>query len=183
MAERALACVRLEKDSRGTRLVTIPPAQCDAAMRRDGIPPRSAGGLLLLDDRTHLMLEVLARTPLRTWTREFGRTAEQILALPSGRWAPVLFIGWSRAAMAQRDHKWMAVLLSRALADDVPPGTPFGAETLRRLARRVDPALVAPLAAARQGAELPPAIYDAITVLRFRYDMLKELDDDDHSAG
>ena len=66
------------------------------------------------------MLEVLARTPLRTWTDEFGRTAEQILALPSGSWAPVLFTGWSRAAMAQRDQEWMAALINRALADGLP---------------------------------------------------------------
>jgi hypothetical protein len=126
------------------------------------------------------MLEVLARTPVRTWTDEFGRSAEQILAIPSGGWAPVLFVGWSRAAMAQRDQEWMTALVNRALADG-PPGTPFGAATLRQLVRRVDPALVAAQTTASRGVG-PPAIHDAITVLRFRYDMLKELDDD-HSAG
>ena len=35
---------------------------------------------------------------------------------------------------------------------------------------------------ASQGTGQAPAIHDAIRVLRFRYDMLKELDDD-HSAG
>jgi hypothetical protein len=65
MAERALGCLRIEGDARGTRLITIPPARCDADMRRDGITPRPSGGSAQPDDRTHLMLEVLARTPAR----------------------------------------------------------------------------------------------------------------------
>jgi Family of unknown function (DUF5691) len=181
MAERARGCMRMERDIRGTRLVTIPPAECDAAMRRDGITPRPGGGGLPLDDRNHLMLEVVARTPLLTWSNEFGRSAEQILAVPSGAWEPVLFAGWSRAAMAQRDQEWMAALINRALADG-PPGRLVGAEILRQLVRRVDPALVASETTARRDAGPAPAIHDAITVLRFRHDMLKELDVD-HSDG
>ena len=127
------------------------------------------------------MLEVIARTSLDTWTGEFGRSAEQILAVPAGRWALVLFTGWSRAAMAQRDQEWMAALINWAIAGGLP-GHPSGAETLRQLVRRVDPAIGAPETTASQGAEPPPAVRDAITVLCFRYDMLKELDYD-HSAG
>jgi hypothetical protein len=181
MAERALGCMRIEGGARGPRLITIPPTGCDAGLRRDGIPPHPSGGSLVLDERTHLMLEVLARTPLRTWTDEFDWPPEQILAVPSGAWAPVLFVGWSRAAMAQGDQAWLATLVNRALTDG-PPGTPFGAATLRQLVRRVDPALVAPNTMASPDTGAPPGIHDAITVLRFRYDMLKELDDD-HSAG
>ena len=177
MAGRARGCMRIDRDMRGTRLITIPPAECDAAMRRDGITPRPGGE----DDRTHLMLEVLARTPLLTWSNEFGRSAEQILAVPSGAWEPVLFAGWSRAAMAQRDQEWMAALINRALADG-PPGRLVGAEILRQLVRRADPALVASETTASRDAGPAPAIHDAITVLRFRHDMLKELDVD-HSDG
>ena len=144
-------------------------------MRRDGVTARQGAGLQEMDARTHLLHEVLARTPLRTWTDRFGRTAEQILAVRSGAWAPVLFTGWSRAAMAQRDQEWMTALINWALAGG-PTGTLFGAETLRQLARRVDPARCARETTARRGAEIPPAIRDAISVLRFRYDMLKELE-------
>src|SRR2546430_2155013 len=84
------------------------------------------------------------------------------------------------SSTAHRHQEWMAARVNRPLADG-PPGTPFGAATLRQLVRRVDPALVAAQTTASRGVE-PPAIHDAITVLRFRYDMLKELDDD-HSAG
>jgi Family of unknown function (DUF5691) len=178
MTGRAVCYLRLHQDHRGTWLVATPPSQCDAAMRRDGITPgpSAAGGPLTV--RGHIMLEVLARTPLGTWTAEFGRTAAQILALPSGGWAPVLFTGWARAAIIQRDQEWMAVLVSWAVAGGLPD-RPAGAETLRELVRHVDPgALAAP--GITPGAA--PAIRDALTMLRFRYEMLKELDDDDRAG-
>jgi hypothetical protein len=175
MAQRALGCVRIDPGVLSDHLVMSPPVQWDIAMRRDGLLPRGGGTVPPLDDRTHLVLEILARTPLCTWTREFGRTAEQILGLLPGPWAPVLFTGWSRAAMTQRDQEWMIALIDWALAGG-PTGTRFGAETLRRLARRVDPARCARETTACPAAEVPPPIRDAISVLRFRYDMLKELE-------
>ena len=181
MAERALGCMRIERDMRGTRLAASPPTECDAAMRRDGITPSPGAGRSQLADQAHLLLEVIARTPLDTWTGEFGRSAEQILAVPAAGWAPVLFTGWSRAAMAQRDQEWMAALINWAIAGGLP-GHPSGAETLYKLVRRVDPALGAPGTTASHLTVLRPAVRDAIRVLRFRYDMLKELDDD-HSDG
>jgi hypothetical protein len=175
MARRAAGCLRVERGVRGTRMVVIPPAECDAALRRDGVTARPGAGRAELDGRTHLLHEVLARTPLRTWTDGFGRTAEQILAVPSAAWAPVLFTGWSRAAMAQRDQEWMTALIDWALAGG-PTGTLFGAETLRQLARRADPARCARETMAFRPAAIPPPIRDALGVLRFRYDMLKELE-------
>jgi len=175
MARRAAGCLRIERGVRGTRLIVTPPADCDPAMRRDGVTSRRGGGLAEMDGRTHLLHEVLARTPLRTWTGQFGRTAEQILAVPSGAWAPVLFTGWSRAAMAQRDQDWMTALIDWVLAGG-PTGTLFGAETLRQLARRADPARCARETTAGPAAEIPLPIRDAISVVRFRYDMLKELE-------
>jgi len=179
MATRALGCVRVDPGvpgpQLGDRLVMSPLVQWDTAMRRDGLSPPGGGRLQQLDDRTHLLLEILARTPLCTWTQEFGRTAEQILGLLPGPWAPVLFTGWSRAAMTQCDQDWMIALINWALAGG-PTGTRFGAETLRQLARRVDPAHCARETAVSRGAEIPAPIRDAISVLRFRYDMLKELE-------
>ena len=83
MARRAGGCLRIDRGVRGTRLIVTPPAGCDAAMRRDGVMSRRGGGPAEMDDRTHLLHEVLARTPLRTWTGQFGRTPDQILAVPS----------------------------------------------------------------------------------------------------
>jgi hypothetical protein len=178
MTGRALGCLRLARDISGTRLVASPPAECDTAMRRDGITPGPGAGHAPLAGQAHLLLEVIARTPLDTWTGEFRRSAEQILAAPAGGWAPVLFAGWSRAAMAQRDQEWMAALIGWALAD----GPPADVETLRRLVRRVDPAFAASGITVGQLAGLSPAVQDAIRVLRFRHHMLKELDVDDSAS-
>ena len=44
MAGRALGCLRLAQGISGTYLVASPPAECDAAMRRDGITPGQERG-------------------------------------------------------------------------------------------------------------------------------------------
>jgi Family of unknown function (DUF5691) len=181
MAARALRGLRLETGPRGSRLIASPPAECDASMRADGIAPGPGAGRSQLADRTRLMREVVARTPLRTWTDAFALGPAAVLAVPSGDWAPVLFIGWSRAAMAQRNQGWMAALINQALTGR-PLGMPAEHGALSQLARRADPAnpaLGAPgaLAGPEPGAPLP--VRAAIRVLRFRYEMLKELDVDD----
>jgi hypothetical protein len=164
MAERALRCVRIEYGARGPRLVITPPTADN-----------------LQAGRGRLVLEVVARTPLWTWTDEFGLTAAQVAALPAGDWAPVLFTGWSRAAIAQRDQEWIAALIGHALTER-PPRTAAETEALRRLAYRADPALGAPDALPVAEAEVPAATNVTLRVLRFRYEMLKELDGD-HDDG
>jgi Family of unknown function (DUF5691) len=179
MTVRAAGCLSLQQGHRGARLVACPPIQCDAGLRRDGITPGpgAAGGRPA--GQANLLFEVLARTPLSTWTAQFGRPAEQILALPSGHWAAALFTGWARAAIAQRDQAWMAALINWALAGGLP-GTPAGEQALRDLVRRADPAvLAAPGITVGTVPAERPAARDALTVLRFRCHMLKELTDDD----
>ncbi len=160
MAERALRCVGIEYGARGPRLVITPPTA-------ERFQP----------DRGRLMLEVVARTPLRTWTDGFGLTAAQVAALPSGDWAPVLFTGWVRAAIAQRDHGWTAALIGHALTGR-PPRMPGEIQALQQLARRADPALGAPDTLPEPRPDALPAVGAALGVLRFRHDMLKELSDD-----
>ena len=179
MAERARRCVRIEYGDRGPRLAVTPPTGCDALMRRDGITPGPARGRPQPPDRARLLLEVVARAPLCTWTEGFGLTAAQVVSVRSADWAPTLFAGWSQAAIAQGDRYWMAALLGRAITGP-RPGTPAELEALRRLARRADPALGAPGALPRPELNAPPGAAGAIRVLRFRYDMLEELDVDYH---
>ena len=181
MAGRALRCLRIERGIRGTRLVVSPPAGSDASMRRDGIAPGPAAGRSQLADLTRLMLEVIARTPLRTWTDAFAMPAATIVTLRSGDWAPVLYTGWSRAAIAQRDQDWITALIIEAVTGR-PPGSPAENEALSQLARRADPALGAPDALAGPEPGVRPAVRDAISMLRFRYEMGKELDDDDSNG-
>jgi hypothetical protein len=178
MADRALRCLRIERGIRGTRLVVSPPTESDASMRRDGIAPGPAASRSQLADRTRLMLEVVARTPLRTWTNAFAMPPATIVTVRSGDWAPVLYTGWTRAAIAQRDQDWMTALIIEAVTGR-PPGSPAENEALSKLAQRADPALGAPDALAGPEPGAPPAVRDAIGVLRFRYEMGKELEDDD----
>jgi hypothetical protein len=177
MAGRAQHGLRLEAGPWGTRLIASPPAECDAAMRRDGIAAGPGAGRSQLADRTRLMLEVVARTPLRTWTETFALAPAAIVAIPSGDWAPVLFVGWSRAAIAQRNQDWVAALIHEALTGR-HPGMPAENRALSQLARRADPALGAPDALAGPEPGAPLAVWTAIGVLRFRYEMGKELGDD-----
>ena len=181
MADRARRCLRLETGQRGPRLQVIAPSEVDATMRRDGVAlgPRVPGASQLAD-RTRIMLELLSRTPLDVWTTEFALPASQIVTLPSGDWAPVLFAGWSRAATAQGRYapgarEWMAGLLAAALTGR-PPATAAETAALRQLARRADPELGAPGRLPDPEPGAPPAVYGAAGVLRFRYEMLKELD-------
>ena len=131
MAGRARRCLHLKQGLRGPYLVTDPPGECDAVMRRDGITPGPGAGRSQLADRTRLMLEVVARTPLRTWTDTFAMRAAEIVAVRSGDWAPVLIAGWSRAAIAQADQEWMAALINEALSGRSPPPIPLRCRRVR----------------------------------------------------
>jgi hypothetical protein len=179
MSERALRYVRLEHTAQGPRLSVGPPRRPDAALQRDGITSRPDLVRVPLESRSQVLLEVLARTPLRAWTDRFGLAPPEVVALPSGGWAPVLFVGWSRAATAQGDADWMSALLRAALTGR-RPGAAAEIEALRQLVRRADPGLGAP-GATPDSADAPdvlPPIRAAVRVLRFRYTMLKELDDE-----
>ena len=157
MTERAVRWLRMGHDKHGPCLVIATP------------------------DGSHNLLKVVGLTPLRTWTDGFGLTAAQIVALRSGDWAPVLFTSWARAAIAQRDREWMAALIGQALVGR-PPGTAEEIQALEQLVRRADPALGAPGTLPEPGPDTPPAVGATVRVLRFRYDMMKELSDDGHDG-
>ncbi|MFJ9607162.1 DUF5691 domain-containing protein [Kitasatospora sp. NPDC101176] len=122
MAERALAAVRLA--DAGTHLLVTPPAECDAAMQRDGIAPASPTGR---GERAWWFGEVVAAAPLATWPRSTGLTPEQLLALrvgdsideTSSSWADDLREAWARAAVRQHDADWARALLGPAPAPPV----------------------------------------------------------------
>jgi len=119
----------------------------------------------------------MARTPLRTWTDAFGLSAAQIVTLPAGDWAPVLFTAWARAAIAQRDREWTAALIGRALTGGLR-ATAAEIQALDHLARRADPALGAPDTLPEPPPDAPPVVGAALSLLRFRYEMLRELNDE-----
>jgi hypothetical protein len=152
IAERTVRWLRLGHDEHGPCLVIATP------------------------DGSRDLLKFVGLTPLRTWTDTFGLTAAQIVALRSGSWAPVLFTSWARAAIAQRDGEWMAALIGHALTGLL--GAAEVIQALQQLAWRADPGLGAPNTLPEPGPDAPPAVSAALGVLRFRYEMLKELDGD-----
>ncbi|WP_213450571.1 DUF5691 domain-containing protein [Rhizomonospora bruguierae] len=133
MAERARRAIRVS----GRHAEVTPPEEFDEPMRRDGIPARPPAGV---GPRAYWLTEILARTPLSTW--DTG-----VLAATRGDdWAEPVRRGLARAAAAQRDPVWAALLLPlvggggpaadrelvEALYAALPP-----AERMARLARAV----------------------------------------------
>ncbi|MGK4581241.1 DUF5691 domain-containing protein [Kitasatospora sp. HPMI-4] len=129
MAARARAAVRLVRPATGAgviRLAVSPPAECDAAMQRDGIPPKSPTGR---GQRAWWFGEIIAAAPLDLWTADTGLTPEELLRLPvvdsdaghdregadhpgqAGSWADDLREGWARAAVRQHHVEWARALL------------------------------------------------------------------------
>ncbi|WP_328460471.1 DUF5691 domain-containing protein [Actinoplanes sp. NBC_00393] len=88
------------------RLLVEPPEELDPALRRDGVgaaPMRGIGaGAWLLE-------EVVAGTPLETWT---DLDPAGYLALARNHdWATPLLHGWAKAAVTQRNIAWAVALL------------------------------------------------------------------------
>ncbi|RZU49155.1 SWIM zinc finger protein [Krasilnikovia cinnamomea] len=110
MARRAHAAVRLERTRGGERLVVDPPQTLDPALRRDGVGATPARGMGI---GAWLLEEVVAGTPLDTWTTALHRDPAAVVELGRGHdWATPLLHGWAKAAIAQRDPAWAAALLA-----------------------------------------------------------------------
>ncbi|MFC4909781.1 DUF5691 domain-containing protein [Actinomadura gamaensis] len=138
MAARARACLRAEtrtvRERRQTWIVVEPPETHDEDLARDGVPfhpsgsfaPAGAGGGPV-GTRAAWLREILARTPLSTWTSLFALPPMEVVCLPitdaagdSGRAARDVHIGWARAALRQRDPAWARALLKGGVVVDEP---------------------------------------------------------------
>jgi hypothetical protein len=134
MAGRARGLIRPEQRTVRLRSQTwvwvSPPEDHDDEMARDGIPFHPAGSFAPGDQRVGTraawLREILARTPLATWTELFGLPAMEVVCLPViDDFARDVHLGWARAALRQRNAEWARALLkggvvieeSEALAD------------------------------------------------------------------
>jgi hypothetical protein len=105
MAERAAACLRIER-----------PAGAAGERARIVVEPPDGGVAALRD--------LIAHTPLGTWTALFGLPPAEIVRLPvTDDRGPDLHAGWARAAAAAGDAAWARALLGAALLDG---GLPAG---------------------------------------------------------
>lgn len=131
MAARAVECVR---PCRGGVLVD-PPAECDRQLRRDGINPNPPAGV---GSRAWWLQELLARTPLATWTPLLAPDPAAVLALPMGDWAGAVRRGLARAAAAQGNPEWAAASVDRLWPQ--APATPHDRPLLESLYETLAPA-------------------------------------------
>ncbi|MCW2902760.1 MAG: hypothetical protein JWO67_5025 [Streptosporangiaceae bacterium] len=140
MSDRALGCVRPEQRTvRGRAqqwIIVEHPQGHDDTMQRDGIPFHAAERV---GNRAGWLREILARTPLSTWTELFGVRAMEVVCLPIGgaeagdhdphnphqmhsphepHSAKDVHLGWARAAVRQRDTAWARALLKAGVVLD-----------------------------------------------------------------
>jgi hypothetical protein len=103
MAERAGRLI--VRDGRGLR--AEPPTACDSTMERDGVRARPPAGMA---QRGWWLQQVVAHTPLPFWADHLGLPPGEIARLPLGDWAREVRMGWTRAAILQRDPAWARAL-------------------------------------------------------------------------
>jgi hypothetical protein len=124
MAERARDCLRAEDRTVRLRtqqwIIIDPPSAHDDAMQRDGIPFHAAERI---GNRAGWLREILARTPLSTWTELFGVRPMEVVCLPIAdghdtHSAKDVHLGWARAALRQRDADWARALLKGGVVLD-----------------------------------------------------------------
>jgi Family of unknown function (DUF5691) len=127
MAERARTCLRPERRTVRLRtqtwVVVRPPRDHDEGMRRDGVPFHPAGSFVPdgrsgapVGTRAAWLREIIARTPLSTWTALFAgpgpASPMEVVCLPiADDFARDVHLGWARAATRQRDARWAQALL------------------------------------------------------------------------
>ncbi|MFF8591303.1 DUF5691 domain-containing protein [Streptomyces sp. NPDC015220] len=133
MADRAGACVAVDRTLDTPTIVVEAPHECDAAMERDGVVAKAPTGR---GERSWWLGQLLEATPLGAWSARLGgRTPQEIVALPvADGWQGELHAAWCRAAVRQRDGQWARALLGAPAAPEAGgPGAVSLAERARLL--------------------------------------------------
>ncbi|MEU5879121.1 DUF5691 domain-containing protein [Spirillospora sp. NPDC047279] len=189
MAVRARECVRAEvrtiRQRDQTWVVVEAPHEHDEDMARDGVPFHPTGSFAPggraggpVGARAGWLREILARTPLTTWTDLFGLPPMEIVCLPvtdgdadgsMGR-ARDMHIGWARAALRQRDAGWARALLRLAV------GPRQGVGTYTRGVVADEPEALADLLAILPAAERDQAAAGLVRWVEGNPDLLRVLE-------
>jgi hypothetical protein len=107
LALRMTARARRLVTGNGSRLRAEPPPHCDDAMERDGVRARPPAGM---ETRGWWLQQVVAHTPLSFWPDHLGMSPDEIAAARIGDWQREVRMGWTRAAILQRDATWARAL-------------------------------------------------------------------------
>lgn len=109
LAQRMVQRIKPLVQSARSRLDVGLPAQCDAAMERDGIQPKAPAGV---SERMWWLAHIVAAVPLSFWTQLTSRTPSDVVKLvgKSDQRASILS-GWARTGGRCGDATWCEVLL------------------------------------------------------------------------
>ena len=88
------------------------PADCDDAMRRDGVNPKPPAGI---GQRAWWLGQLISLAPLATWA-ELGSPARLVRLPVEGCDPRLVTLGWSTAAIRERNAEWVLALLDGDLA-------------------------------------------------------------------
>lgn len=116
MAERVLACCKAEGDH---RLSVTPPAEFDAALRRDGLTNKPPYGM---GERAWLLLQIVSAAPLSCWEAIDDDPSKVLARKVNDDWRTTLLQGWARAAVVQASPQW-ALAVYRSGYDGAPGST------------------------------------------------------------
>lgn len=114
MRQRLRRCIEIKPDGvlrQRPRLEVRPPLEVDRAMRRDGIPAKPPARLGE-DPPSTWLRELVARSPLSTWTELTGLPPEQTIELHIGPHEDAVRSGWWAAAVRQENQAWAAALVT-----------------------------------------------------------------------
>jgi Family of unknown function (DUF5691) len=100
--------------SHGTLNVDL-PADCDEGMRRDGVNPKPPAGV---GQRAWWLGQLISLAPLATWA-ELGSPSRLVRMPVEGADPRLLTLGWSTAAIRERNAEWVLALLDGDTA--LPP--------------------------------------------------------------
>jgi len=110
MTARAHRAVRL-----AGRLVIHPPPELTPELQRDGVASQPARGTGV---QAWLLEEVIAGTPLESWTAAFDRDPAAVVELARGHdWETPLLHGWAKAAIVQGAAAWAVALVGTDAGD------------------------------------------------------------------
>ena len=111
-AQRAVAAVSVRRGTLRSQLIVVPPDTKgpDPAAGGTIFPPLRGAGA-----KAAMLQRVVAATPARFWIRHTRVEPQELLRLAATTdWSAPLIVGWSEAAIRDRDVPWLHALLQQA---------------------------------------------------------------------
>jgi hypothetical protein len=152
MAARARAMVEVEARRGQARLDVRLVAPVPADWARDGINAAAPAGISL---GAHVLHQVLAGTPLATWSA-VGRPVDLVVLASEHELRDVVLSGWAEAADRQRDREWARLLVGEIDTPGLVSALTADDLTAVAIRRATADELLTPMTLAALGVLPPP---------------------------